>query len=85
MPGNQWNPRIAPDAASFVYLAGTAKPEDGKIALGDYLLLQRPLSRVDERVLAHFHGGPGSLGLSPWSPDGKRVVFMSREPEPVEK
>jgi hypothetical protein len=27
--------------------------------------------------LAHFDGGPGTLGSAPWSPDGKRVVFVS--------
>lgn len=81
---NQWNPRVAPDALSFVYLSGTAKPVDGKIAIGDYLLMLRTLSGGDQRALAHFYGGPGSLGLAPWSPDGKRVVFMSQEPEPVE-
>jgi hypothetical protein len=27
--------------------------------------------------LAHFDGGPGTLGPAPWSPDGKRVVFVS--------
>jgi TolB protein len=82
---NQWQPRIAPDAASFVYLSGSGKPVDGKPPLGDYLLAQRPLAGGEARVLAHFYGGPGSLGLSPWSPDGKSVVFMSREPAPVEK
>jgi hypothetical protein len=82
---NQWNPRIAPDSTSFVYFSGVARPDDGKPPLADYLLLQRPLADGDERVLAHFYGGPGSLGLSPWSPDGKRIVFMSREPDPVEK
>lgn len=27
--------------------------------------------------LARFDGGPASLGAAPWSPDGKRVVFVS--------
>lgn len=81
---SQWHPRIAPDAASFVYLSGTARPLDGKIAASDYLLILRALAGGEERTLAHLYGGPGSLGLSPWSPDGKRVVFMSQEPEPVE-
>lgn len=81
---NQWNPRIAPDTASFVYLSGDAKPVEGKLPAGDYLLMFRPLEGGQERPLAQLYGGPGSLGLSPWSPDGKRVVFMSREPDPVE-
>lgn len=78
---NHWQPRVAPDAASFVYLAGAAKPVGGRAGAGDYLLIRRPLAEGEERVLAEFHGDASSLGISPWSPDGQRVVFMSREPE----
>lgn len=81
---NGWLPRIAPDAASFVYLAGAAKAVDGKPGPGDYLLVQRPLAGGEERVLAQFHGGAGSLGIAPWSPDGRNVVFVSREPESIQ-
>jgi hypothetical protein len=78
---NHWQPRLAPDAASFVFMSGTAKVVDGKPGDGDYLLTQRSLADGGGRVLAEFHGGMGSLGVSPWSADGKRVVFVSREPE----
>ena len=78
---NHWQPRIAPDAASFVYLSSTAKADRGRPGDGDYLLAQRQLPDGEERVLAQFYGGAGSLGISPWSADGKRIVFVSREPE----
>jgi hypothetical protein len=78
---NHWQPRLAPDATSFIYLSGSARGTDGRPADGDYLLTQRSLADGGERVLARFHGGPGSLGVAPWSIDGKRVVFVSREPE----
>ena len=78
---NNWLPRMAPDAQSFAYIASTARADKGKPSLGDYLLVQQPLAGGEERVLAQFYGGPGSLGISPWSADGKRIVFVSREPE----
>jgi len=78
---SHWSPRLAPDALSFVSMAGAARPADGKPASGDYLLLQTSLADGGERVLAQFHGGQGSLGIAPWSADGKRIVFVSREPE----
>lgn len=78
---NAWQPRMAPDAASFVYLSGNARAAEGRQAAGDYLLIHRPLAGGEQRVLAQFYGGPGSLGISPWSADGQRVVFVSREPE----
>ena len=78
---NNWMPRVAPDANSYVFLSTTAKPDKGKAGNGDYLLSQNPLAGGETRVLAQFHGDMGSLGISPWSPDGKRIVFVSREPE----
>jgi TolB protein len=78
---NHWQPRLAPDAASFVYLSSTAKADKGRPGSGDYLLAQRQLPDGEERVLAQFFGGAGSLGIAPWSADGKRVVFVSREPD----
>jgi TolB protein len=78
---HNWQPRMAPDATSYVYFSGTAKPDRQKPVPGDYLLLQKPLAGGDPRLLAAYYGGPGSLGVSPFSPDGKRVVFVSREPD----
>lgn len=80
---NHWQPRMAPDAESFVYLSGDAKPVDAKPPPGNYLLSQRTLADGRDRVLAQFYGGMGSLGISPWSADGKQVVFVSREPEEI--
>jgi TolB protein len=80
--GNQWSPRLAPDALSFAYLSSAARTTDGKPPEGDYLLMQASLADGGSRALAHFHGGTGSLGIAPWSADGKRIVFVSREPEP---
>ncbi len=76
-----WQPRLAPAGESFVFLSGTARPEEGRIAPGDYLLRQMPSAGGPARELAGFFGGPGSLGASPWSPDGKQIVFVSREPD----
>jgi hypothetical protein len=82
---HNWQPRVAPDAASFVFLSGTAKPARGRQEPGDYLLLQRRLgpgsADGEARVLAQFHGGRESVGVSPWSSDGKSIAFVSREPD----
>jgi Tol biopolymer transport system component len=29
------------------------------------------------KTLVSFVGGPDSLGAQPWSPDGKRIVYVS--------
>lgn len=81
---NHWTPRMAPDALSFVSMAGNAKVVEGRPGAGDYLLTQRQLADGTERVLAQFYGGAGSLGIAPWSADGKRIIFVSREPESLD-
>jgi hypothetical protein len=40
-------------------------------------LLQMTAPNGKITPLAHFDGGPKSLTAAPWSPDGKRIVFVS--------
>jgi TolB protein len=78
---SNWTPRLSPDGKSMVFISGTTPPDNGKPANGDYLLRELPSDGGAPRELARFYGGPGSLGPGPWSPDGKQLVFMSREPD----
>jgi len=78
---SNWLPRLSPDGQSIAFISGTVPPEKDKPAMGDYLLRELPIDGGEPRELARFFGGPGALGPSPWSADGKRLVFVSREPD----
>jgi Tol biopolymer transport system component len=86
---SNWMPRLSPAGTSIAFISGTEPPANGKPGAGDYLLRESNLSGADRgpndssapRELARLYGGPGSLGPAPWSPDGKQLVFVSREPE----
>ena len=78
---SNWTPRLSPGGESMVLISGNVSPDDGKPAAGDYLLRELPVDGGEPRELARFYGGPGALGPAPWSPDGKQLVFVSREPE----
>lgn len=86
---SNWTPRLSPSGTSIAFISGSEPPDDGKPVAGDYLLREMPFDGADEvsknggepRELARFYGGTGSLGPAPWSPDGKQLVFVSREPE----
>jgi len=78
---SNWTPRLSPGGESMVLISSNAPPDDGKPAAGDYLLRELPVDGGEPRELARFYGGPGALGPAPWSPDGKQLVFVSREPE----
>jgi TolB protein len=73
---NNVSPHLSPDGKSLLFLSYSKDlqelQENKDVAL-------RMMSLADKRIktLATFVGGPGSLGTQPWSPDGRRVVFIS--------
>lgn len=74
-------PRVSPDGSQVAVLSyerGTVGCPAGKE------VLLRVVSPADKktRVLARLKGGPGTLGESPWSADGKSLSFVSRQAIP---
>jgi TolB protein len=73
---NDTSPHLSPDGKLLVFLSYSKNlkglPKDKNVSL-------RTMSPADKKVktLATFVGGQGSLGTEPWSPDGKRLVFIS--------
>jgi hypothetical protein len=72
---NNRSPYLSPDGKFVAFLSyskGLKNLRNGEVTL-------RMMSLSDKRVrtLATFEGAHGSLGTHPWSPDGKRLVFVS--------
>jgi TolB protein len=79
--GPAWLPRLSPDRTLVASIFWKGGGHAGRPAPGDYLLRVTPLAGGASEELAGFYGEPGTLGTAPWSPDGRRLVFVSREPE----
>jgi hypothetical protein len=73
---NNVSPHLSPDGKLLLFLSYPkeldALPEDKDMELRMMSLDDRSI-----KVLAPFVGGQGSLGEQPWSPDSRRVVFIS--------
>jgi TolB protein len=76
---NNWFPHISPDGQSIIfvtYLVGEVEPSDHPAAKRVYLRMM-PRDGGQPRVVAYLYGGQGTMNVPSWSPDGKKVAFVS--------
>jgi Tol biopolymer transport system component len=80
---NNWFPHISPDGKSMVFISFD-KSVEGHPANKDVVL--RVMSLADKKitVLAKLFGGQGTINVPSWSPDSKRVAFVSYQLIPNE-
>ncbi len=78
---NNWFPHISPDGQWMVFLtydkSVTGHPENK-----DVMLRLMSLSDKKVTVLANLFGGQGTINVPSWSPDSKRLAFVSFQLRP---
>lgn len=75
---NNWFPHISPDGKWIVFLSymPDVKADDHPFYKHVYLRIM-PAAGGQPKVIAYFYGGQGSINVPSWSPDSKRVAFVS--------
>jgi Tol biopolymer transport system component len=75
---NNWFPHISPDGKWIVFLSflPDVSADDHPFYKHVYLRLM-PIRGGEPRVLSYVYGGQGTINVPSWSPDSKRVAFVS--------
>ena len=73
---NNWFPHISPDGKWMVFLSFD-KSVSGHPENKDVMLRLMSLSDKNIKVLAKLFGGQGTNNVPSWSPDSKRLAFVS--------
>ena len=75
---NDWFPHISPDGKWIVYLSypKDINPTDHPWYQQVYLRLM-PASGGVPKTIAYVYGGQGTINVPSWSPDSKKIAFIS--------
>ena len=75
---NNWFPHISPDGKWIVFLSfpREVKADDHPFYKQVYIRIMTP-SGGEARVVAYLYGGQGTINVPSWSPDSKKIAFVS--------
>ena len=76
---NNWFPHVSPDGKWIVcitFLKEEVKPDDHPFYKDVYLRMM-PANGGPLKVIAYLYGGQGTINTPSWSPDSKKIAFVS--------
>jgi TolB protein len=75
---NNWFPHISPDGKWIVFISfpKDVDPKDHPYYKQCYLRLM-PIKGGQPKVIAYIYGGQGTMNVPSWSPDSKKIAFVT--------
>lgn len=83
---NNWFPHISPDGKWILFI--TFPPDIDPNSHPSYkhvMLRLMPVTIGEPKVVAYLYGGQGTINVPSWSPDSKKVAFVSNSAAPEKK
>jgi TolB protein len=75
---NNWFPHISPDGQTMVFLSFPADVDPGDHPFYKHVTLRMmPADGGRPAIIAYLYGGQGTINVPSWSPDSKRIAFVS--------
>ncbi len=75
---NNWFPHISPDGKWIVFISFPPEvPADSHPFYERVYLRLMSVEQLEPRVLAYLYGGQGTINVPSWSPDSRKIAFVS--------
>lgn len=75
---NDWFPHPSPDGKWLVFISYHPEVEADNHPPNKHVMLRlMPAEGGDIKVLTHLYGGQGTMNVPNWSPDSKKIAFVS--------